>query len=128
MDSVGTFEPSSEIPVDINDLLGRCLGRLDIVQRILEKFQGVLRGDLQELEDAVHCADADAIAHIAHRMKGASLSVAAHDLKQYAQNIEDSAISKKLDDVRHFFPRLKEECARFDNLHSIITIASKLSC
>jgi HPt (histidine-containing phosphotransfer) domain-containing protein len=112
----------SDIPVDMNDLLGRCLGRLDIVERILQTFHRTMQTDLKQLECAVQAADADTIAHIAHRMRGASLAVAAHELEDYAQRIEASATTRQLDEVQRDLTKLKEQCARFDNLSSI-TIA-----
>lgn len=123
MDLVREHAPSGNIPVDMNDLLGRCLGRMDLVQRILTKFQVALRQDLEQLEHAVLSRDVDQIAHIAHRMKGASLSVAARELQGYAQSIEASAMNHQLQDIQSHFVKLKEECARFENLGSI-TLAS----
>ena len=107
-----------DIPVDMNDLLGRCLGRLDIVERILQTFHRTIRADLEKLEAAVRASDAEEIAHIAHRMKGASLSIAAHELQWCAERIETSAATRQLENIETHFSRLKQECARFDNLSS----------
>lgn len=124
MDSVRARAPSArEIPVDIDDLLNRCLGRMDVVQRILQKFQRSLHQDLEQLEHAVLACNVDEIAHIAHRMKGASLSVAAYELAEYAQNIEESAKSRQVADIQGYFVKLKEQCARFEKIGSI-TLAS----
>ena len=124
MDSIRAHaHVSRQIPVDIDDLLHRCLGRMDIVERILQKFKRTLHKDLEELEHAVLACDIDEIAHIAHRMKGASLSVSAHELREYAQSIEASAKARQFDDIPGYFVKLKEQCARFENLSSI-TLAS----
>src|SRR5688500_13391977 len=116
MDSVRTRAHLPEIPVDLDDLLARCLGRMDIVERVLHTFQRSLQIDLEQLEQAVQSLDADEIAHIAHRMKGASLSVAAHDLQKYAQSIESSAMTRQLENIPDYFVKLKQECARFDHI------------
>lgn len=112
-------------PIDLQDLLQRCLGRVDLVERILLKFQGALQCDLKALETALDAEDADAVAHIAHRLKGASLSVAAHGLKEHAQRIEASASRQRLEEMQVYVAQLKEACTQFDNLLPIIAMAGQ---
>lgn len=99
---------ASNAPVDTDDLLNRCLGRLDIVERILNRFQGALDSELAQLEEALLETDTGKVAQIAHRIKGASLAVSAYGLGDCASLIEKSASTSQLDGVQEQVDRMKE--------------------
>jgi HPt (histidine-containing phosphotransfer) domain-containing protein len=80
-------------PLDVGELSARCLGRLDLVQRVLDRFQEAMDQELVQLELALLAADGSAVAGIAHRIKGTSLTVAAHGLKDCAEKLEAAAQS-----------------------------------
>jgi HPt (histidine-containing phosphotransfer) domain-containing protein len=120
MGSIRAYEPQDSTPVDIEDLIGRCLGRIDLAERILQTFQTALESDLTKLEAAVAAFDADEIAHVAHRIRGASLAVSAHKLTDCAQSIELSAKAQRLDEIPEHMATLKSESARLDDLSSLL--------
>ena len=70
-------EVSDTAPADLEDLFRRCLGNLDLVERVLQAFENHFEKDLDELEAALKSASLTAVGQIAHRMKGASSNVAA---------------------------------------------------
>lgn len=129
MDSVreNAHAPPVHNPVDVNDLLGRCLGRLDLAERILQKFQCALEKDVRELEEAVRTTNTAEIAQLAHRIKGASLAVSAYKLIDCAQSIEKSAAASRMDEIPIYFARLKEESSRIDDFCFTVT-ADSPSC
>lgn len=131
MDSVrqpdSAQRPPIRIAVDFHDLVDRCLGRLDLAERILQKFQITLEEDIRRLEEAVCATSTAEIAHIAHRIKGASLAVAAHDLTDCARSLENSANLRSLEDLPVHFARLKQESARLDDLRVTI-VPENSSC
>jgi HPt (histidine-containing phosphotransfer) domain-containing protein len=113
MDSMSASAPARpDKPVDVEDLLGRCLGRIDLAERVLQRFQNVLEDDLQQLEAAVRATNTDEIAHVAHRIKGASLAVSAYTLTDCAQNIEASATARRLEEIPVQLTKLKQERSR----------------
>jgi HPt (histidine-containing phosphotransfer) domain-containing protein len=120
MDQVRECEPSNPTPVDVKDFLGRCLGRLDLAERILQKFQTALESDVKLLEEAVLATNADEIAHLAHRIKGASLAVSARELTDSAKSIEVSATARRLEDIPVHQARLKQESSRFADIRTVI--------
>ena len=61
--------------LNTQELIARCMGNLEFAERLLDKFQGRLDADIVELEAAIDAEDADAIARVAHRIKGASANV-----------------------------------------------------
>jgi HPt (histidine-containing phosphotransfer) domain-containing protein len=119
MDHVRECEPSIRTPVDVKDFLGRCLGRLDLAERILQKFQTSLESDVKLLEEAVLATNADEIAHLAHRIKGASLAVSARELTDCAKSIEVSATTRRLEDIPVQLARLKRESSRVADIRTL---------
>jgi HPt (histidine-containing phosphotransfer) domain-containing protein len=113
MDTIPTRTASANAPVDTNDLLNRCLGRMDIVERIIGRFQGVLDDELDQLERAVKSSNTDEIVQIAHRLKGASLAVSAYDLSDNAARIEKSAATSQFDEIQAQIELLKESRTSF---------------
>ncbi len=127
MDSIRARIPPANIPVDVNDLLHRCLGRIDLAERILQTFQCALEVDVRQLEEAVLATNTDEIAHVAHRIKGASLAVSAYELTDCAQCIERSATARRMEEIPVYLAKLKKESSRFEDLRSII-VADSPSC
>ncbi len=94
------------------ELLQRCLGRVDFAARVLDKFRHQLELDVEELEQAVESRNMAAAALAAHRIKGASANVAAHGLRECAAEIEQVA-SGNGTDVAPSLVELQNECRRF---------------
>ena len=85
--------------LDTDELLARCMGNIEFAERLLTKFQGRLDEDIAELEAAMQAEDLDVVARVAHRIKGASANVAAHDLQKRAGEIEQLARQRCLTDI-----------------------------
>lgn len=77
--------------IDLEGLKARCLGNLNLVERVLAKFATQLDADLAALEQAVQEGDVDSAALVAHRIKGMSANVEARDLFHSAMAIEKLA-------------------------------------
>lgn len=95
--------------LDFEDLKARCLGNLDLVERVLTKFTGQLDRDLDELEGAIRASDLPMAAQLAHRIKGIAASVAARPLFASAAVTEESAMEQKLDHLPEHLQRLKND-------------------
>jgi len=84
-------EHQSEI-LDWDALKSRCLGRNDLVERILTGFRDRLTGELQQLEQAYEAQDESMLAAVAHRMAGTSLTVSANRLAESSRQLHDLAL------------------------------------
>lgn len=102
-----------EAALDVQELLNRCMGNLDFAERILEKFQSRFDADFAELEQAMDAQDSAAAARVAHRLKGASATAAAHGLRQQAATIEELARQQCLAEIPSRLEDLRHEWARF---------------
>lgn len=98
---------------DREDLLARCLGKLDLAERVLAKFHLRFELDLDELEQAMRSEDLESLARVAHRLKGASANVAAVRLRVKAAGIEELARRGCLQEISEYMEGLRSEWARF---------------
>lgn len=98
---------------DMDDLLARCLGNVEFVQRVLTKFQERCDEDLMALEQAMIRADTELVARLAHRLKGASANASALRLREHAAAIEDAARRRTLGAVPDRLGELRHEWGRF---------------
>jgi len=90
--------PTTKV-LDLEGLLHRCMGNVDLVRRVLEKFQTRLPEELAELEKALEGADMERLARIAHRVRGSSATVSAEGLAQAAAEVEDASRAGHVADV-----------------------------
>lgn len=102
----------SDAPLDFDELSTRCLGRVELVERVLGRFQESLGSELAELESAVRGADNESVARVAHRLKGTSVTVSAHDLQACAARLEELANSGDDNGLDKVLSEVQEECAR----------------
>jgi HPt (histidine-containing phosphotransfer) domain-containing protein len=100
--------------LDLQELLDRCMGSLEFAERILAKFQSRFDVDFAELEQAMEAQDSEAAARVAHRLKGASATAAAHGLRREAATIEQLARQQCLADIPARLQDLRHEWARFN--------------
>jgi HPt (histidine-containing phosphotransfer) domain-containing protein len=78
-------------PIDHEALLRRCIGRVDLMQRILESFINRVGDDIESLVKAVKLEDESEVTRLAHKLKGAALTVAATEMAVVAEAIETQA-------------------------------------
>ncbi len=104
--------PPPEV-LNLEELRNRCMGNIQLVRRILEKFQQRLPAELAELENAFELNDTEQIARVAHRIKGTSASVSAKDLAQAAAAIEEASRTGQVTDIPPRIESLRSEWERY---------------
>jgi HPt (histidine-containing phosphotransfer) domain-containing protein len=95
--------------VDLTALKARCLGNVDLVERVLKKFAAQLDGDLKELERALSVGDASTFAAVAHRIKGSSANIEARHLSANASLAERQALTNQVTDLPQCLQQLKQD-------------------
>lgn len=98
---------------DMQDLLNRCLGNLEFVERVLAKFLVRFDDDIVEIERALAAKDVDAIARIAHRLKGSSATAGARGIRDRAAEIEELAQGRIISEIPARLEELRKEGVRF---------------
>jgi HPt (histidine-containing phosphotransfer) domain-containing protein len=99
--------------LDFEQLLARCMGNIDFVERVLSRFQEHFGADLAELEKGLNAADGGQIARVAHRLKGASANVGAAGLRERAAEIEQLGQARRFSEIPSCVDQLRGEWERF---------------
>jgi HPt (histidine-containing phosphotransfer) domain-containing protein len=71
-----------------------------------------LSGDLEELETACDQGNAEQIARVAHRLKGAAANVSAAGLREISSRLEDLGRSRRLAEATKCLEQLRRERRR----------------
>ena len=85
------------------------MGNLNLMHRVLNKFQKRLPEELAEMKKALERGDTERIARIAHRVKGTSASVSAKGLARAAAEIENLSRAGRATDISARIERLRDE-------------------
>ena len=72
-------------------LLARCVGKRELVRRVLAAFVDQINDDLPKLSTMIADGDLLATEKAAHRIKGSAANVAADDLRVLAERLEAGA-------------------------------------
>ena len=94
--------------IDLESLEERCLGNVQLVERVLNKFTAQLEADLATLEEALEASDAETFRAIAHRLKGMSANVEAWPLHACAKEAEEVALGRDMADLAKHLERFHE--------------------
>lgn len=95
--------------INVDDLMGRCLGNLDFVERILTIFQSRCEADVAELEEAIQCSDLARVQRISHRLKGACANAGATNLSIRASELWTAANKEFTDLLAARFVQFRQE-------------------
>jgi HPt (histidine-containing phosphotransfer) domain-containing protein len=95
--------------LDFEALVNRCMGKMDFVDRVLLKINERLPLDIEELEQAFQRHDAQQIAGVAHRIKGATANISANKLQCIAQEIESMGREGTIDGADLQIAAFKQE-------------------
>jgi PAS domain S-box-containing protein len=76
-------------PIDNEAFIARCAGNADLAATILRKFLDRTPAELAEIEAAIHRNEVDAASRMAHRVKGASATIAAEPLRAAMAHLEE---------------------------------------
>lgn len=106
--------------VDYPDLIARCMGNLAFAEKILGRFEQRFDEDLILLEKELNERDAEGIARVAHKLRGASANVSANGLGDIFARLERLGrteqfreVSECMDELRSVWPRFKAQTLLF---------------
>ncbi len=120
-------QPAGEDEVaalDFDAFLQRCSGKLDLASRILDKFRERVVSDLDEIVGAISGANAEALAAVAHRLKGSAATIAAEGVRREAARLEAMGRSADLAGAAPCCERLRQELERFRQAAAHLPVAA----
>lgn len=112
-DLMAEFAPPPLHVLDLDKLLHRCMGNIDLVQRVLTKFEHRLPDELAELEQAVADKNAEHIARVAHRVKGTAANISAEELHRTAATITELSRAGRLVELGKYLVQLRHDWQRY---------------
>jgi HPt (histidine-containing phosphotransfer) domain-containing protein len=95
----GTPIVAGELPLDLDQLVRRCMGRIELVDRLLASFEDRFPKELSQIEECLVTGDVEHLARLTHQLKGAAANVSASSLHAITTKMEESARAHQLDDV-----------------------------
>lgn len=114
-DGLGPAKPAggSNQPLDVAQLLDRCLGSRQLVERVLKSFESRFDEELQTVRAELTARDVEALARAAHRFKGACANAAANELAGLAATVETAAREESFERAQAACDQLPEAWSRF---------------
>ena len=106
-------QPRASDVLDLEGLCKRCMGNIDLVQRVLKTFQQRIPGEMEAMEKALEARDTEQIARVAHRVKGSSASVSAAGVARAAAEIEDVSRAGSVTDIPASIGHLHDEWGQY---------------
>jgi two-component system, sensor histidine kinase and response regulator len=103
---------NSPPPIDLEELLGRCLKDAQFACQTLAKFKKRAIDDMELLRQGVAKGDADALRHLAHNLKAVAAHVGAKSMTKFASEIEQAGARSDLQFIEQQLIPLAEEAKR----------------
>jgi HPt (histidine-containing phosphotransfer) domain-containing protein len=100
-------------PIHFEDLVERCMGNIDLANRLLDQSQAILTEDLKLLQESCKNEDPVEIPRLAHRLKGATANIGAYELSDVFARIERHGQAGETATVRGDLLELESEWSRF---------------
>jgi HPt (histidine-containing phosphotransfer) domain-containing protein len=114
--NLASHETAKSLPsavLDMESLRNRCMGNLDLVQRLLKTFHERMPLEMDAMEEALKQSDAEAVARLAHRVRGSSASMSADGLTRAATEIEIISRSGSVEDIPASIEHLRDEWEKY---------------
>jgi HPt (histidine-containing phosphotransfer) domain-containing protein len=97
----------ADSPFDWEQLVRRCMGRIELAERLLNSFESRFPEDLSKIEEALLENDSAGLPRLVHQLKGAAANVSAPDLHSILARMEEAVRSAQRD--------IADEC--IDEIH-----------
>ena len=111
--STSPAESGETAPLDLAQLQRRCMGRLDLVERLLASFERRFPLELVEMEQCLAQQDIPRLVQLSHQLKGASANIAAPRLNALMQQMEAAARDGQTAAAVDLLTRLQGEWEQF---------------
>ncbi len=97
------------IPIKVDEFLDRCMGNIDLFDRMLDKFEEQVEINFTNLIEYLESEDVESVRRVAHTVKGMAANTSAVDLMVVAARVEELAKIGELDTVKNYMNELQSE-------------------
>ena len=102
----------SQAAINHEQLLQRCMGNLQLAERILGRFEVSVSTDIDQLISSINSQSNEEIRQPAHRIKGACANVGAEPLLEIVTELEVLAQSNEIAAPSEWIERIRCEQGR----------------
>jgi CheY-like chemotaxis protein len=111
-------------PLDVPSLLDRCMGNIDFLKRLLDKFRSRVGEDIERLSQAVEAQNTQETARLAHSLKGSAANVSAITLTRLALELEQLSVAGDLTPAGACLAKIRREVDRCVNYVPVVDTPS----
>jgi HPt (histidine-containing phosphotransfer) domain-containing protein len=101
--------PLAIAPADVSTLRDRYSSKPELLMKLVDTFRDTAAQDLARIESAIQTADASALQHAAHRLRGGAGFVCADGVGRLAGELERRAAEHQLGGLRELAERIGRE-------------------
>lgn len=99
--------------IDLQQLVDRCLGNLELADRLIARFRERVAETALSLRQARDHEDIEAIGRLAHRLMGESANLGSATLSRLAGELESAATEDRKQDIPAIAEQLLRACEQF---------------
>ncbi len=101
------------LPLNLNELHHRCMGRTDFAERLLDSFEKRFPEELQEIVNSLELEDSSRLARLVHQLRGTTANICAPALTQILQQIEELIESRRVTEISRWLDLAERQFQRF---------------
>lgn len=105
--------PAADKPLDMEQLVRRCMGRIELAERLLKSFESRFPEELTQIEVCLKEGDPSELSRLVHQLKGAAANVSAPDLHAILTRMEQAVRSEQPEETRSCVEEVHEAWDRF---------------
>lgn len=104
---------NSDNPFDVQQLVRRCMGRIELAERLLASFESRFPDDLFKIEACLTADDSSGLARLVHQMKGAAANVSAPSLYSILSRMEQAVRDEQHETAGQCLEEVQEVWERY---------------
>jgi HPt (histidine-containing phosphotransfer) domain-containing protein len=101
------------LPLNLDELQHRCMGRTDFAERLLDSFEMRFPEELQEIVNSLELEDSSRLARLVHQLRGTTANICAPALTQILQQIEELIESRRVTEIPRWLDLAERQFQRF---------------
>jgi HPt (histidine-containing phosphotransfer) domain-containing protein len=105
-------------PLDYGQLVRRCMGKVELVERLLASFEERVPKELSQIHDALAMADVPRLSRLAHQFKGTTANISAPEMQAIAACMDKAAREGRTSDVGAHLTDVEQAWRRFQDFRA----------
>jgi HPt (histidine-containing phosphotransfer) domain-containing protein len=112
-DAADAARNDGERPLEFDELVRRCMGRIELVERLLASFEDRFPKELSQIEECLIAGDVERLTRLTHQLKGTAANVSAPVILAIATKMEESARARRLETVTTHLSDVRDAWEQF---------------